>query len=126
VFDNLIALCGTCHTRYDTGQIDRLAMRRYKANLSVLNGRYSDLERRVLQQFADEPAANAIDLQGMNFHLLYLIRDGLLVDTGPAPGPGGSFVSARIGGVEMVPKRYMLTQRGREFVNHWLAGDELD
>ncbi|HKQ08164.1 MAG TPA: HNH endonuclease signature motif containing protein [Blastocatellia bacterium] len=35
-FDNLIALCPTCHTRYDNGEIDRRAMLQYKANLSVL------------------------------------------------------------------------------------------
>ena len=26
-FDNLIALCPTCHTRYDHGEIDRKSMR---------------------------------------------------------------------------------------------------
>jgi transposase-like protein len=29
-FQNLIALCPTCHTRYDAGTIDRLSMRHYK------------------------------------------------------------------------------------------------
>jgi HNH endonuclease len=32
-FENLIALCPTCHTRYDSGDIDRLSMKGYKANL---------------------------------------------------------------------------------------------
>ncbi|MBC3984240.1 HNH endonuclease [Streptomyces sp. AC536] len=37
-FKNLIALCPTCHTRFDDphGPIDRKAMRRYKANLNSL------------------------------------------------------------------------------------------
>jgi len=51
-FGNLIALCPTCHARYDRGEIDRKAMLQYKAALSVLNSRYSDLERRILEQFA--------------------------------------------------------------------------
>jgi HNH endonuclease len=34
-FDNMIALCPTCHARFDKGRIDRLAMLEYKRNLSV-------------------------------------------------------------------------------------------
>lgn len=64
-FENLIALCPTCHTRYDLGrEIDRPAMHQYKANLSVLNSRYGDLERRVLLFFAEHPDAPAIQLVG--------------------------------------------------------------
>ncbi|MFE3860259.1 HNH endonuclease [Streptomyces goshikiensis] len=33
-FENLIALCPTCHTLFDRGHIDRKAMLQYKANLS--------------------------------------------------------------------------------------------
>jgi 5-methylcytosine-specific restriction endonuclease McrA len=36
-FDNMIALCPNCHRRYDRGEIERAALRRYKMNLSVLN-----------------------------------------------------------------------------------------
>lgn len=36
VFENLIALCPTCHTRYDNSEIDRLAMRQYKLNLGIV------------------------------------------------------------------------------------------
>src|SRR4051794_638315 len=53
VFDNLIALCPTCHTRYDRGEIDRLAMKQYKANLTIVNSRYGDLEKRILEAFAE-------------------------------------------------------------------------
>ncbi|MEV5317116.1 HNH endonuclease signature motif containing protein [Streptomyces sp. NPDC052687] len=35
-FDNMIALCPTCHTRYDNGHIDRRAMFQYKTNLRLL------------------------------------------------------------------------------------------
>lgn len=40
-FPNLIALCPTCHARYDRGEIDRQSMLQYKANLAALNSRYS-------------------------------------------------------------------------------------
>lgn len=33
-FENLIALCPTCHRLFDRGHIDRLSMLQYKANLS--------------------------------------------------------------------------------------------
>ncbi|MFI2286443.1 HNH endonuclease [Streptomyces niveus] len=51
-FDNLIALCPTCHTRFDRGDIDRKAILQYKQNLEVLNGRYTDVERQVLKVYA--------------------------------------------------------------------------
>src|SRR5437588_719861 len=35
--DNLIALCPTCHTRYDEGVIDRKSMLTYKLNLLLIN-----------------------------------------------------------------------------------------
>src|SRR6059058_1324297 len=63
-FDNLIALCPTCHTRYDSGGIDRKAMKQYKANLSILSGRYGDLEQRILRHFADKPDEDKIWLLG--------------------------------------------------------------
>src|SRR4051794_10951755 len=54
-FENLIALCPTCHTRYDRGEIDRLAMQHYKANLGLVNGRFGELERRLLDLFVANP-----------------------------------------------------------------------
>ncbi|MEQ1849935.1 MAG: HNH endonuclease signature motif containing protein [Candidatus Peribacteraceae bacterium] len=32
-FENLIALCPNCHTRFDNGEIDKKSMMQYKANL---------------------------------------------------------------------------------------------
>lgn len=49
---NLIALCPNCHTRYDRGEIDRKAMKKYKQNLGLVNSLYSSMERRVLEHFA--------------------------------------------------------------------------
>ncbi|WP_416962978.1 HNH endonuclease [Streptomyces sp. Agncl-13] len=53
-FDNLIALCPTCHTRFDRGEMDRKSMLQYKQNLEVLNGRYTDVERQILKLYARE------------------------------------------------------------------------
>jgi hypothetical protein len=50
-FENLIALCPTCHTRYDRGDIDRPSMRLYKRQLQVSQ---ADAERAVrLAAFCD-------------------------------------------------------------------------
>ena len=43
-FDNLISLCPNCHRRHHKGDIDSASLRMYKANLSILNGRYGDIE----------------------------------------------------------------------------------
>src|SRR2546425_201414 len=59
-FENLIALCPTCHTRFDRGEIDRKSMVAYKHNLLILNSRYGDLERRILKRFAQRAEDNGI------------------------------------------------------------------
>ncbi|MFF2042982.1 HNH endonuclease [Kitasatospora sp. NPDC058170] len=38
-FDNMIVLCPNCHTRFDRGDIDRMAMREYKRLLGRPSGR---------------------------------------------------------------------------------------
>lgn len=119
-FDNLIALCPTCHARYDAprSDIDRRAMERYKANLSVLNQRYGDLERRVLQHFADEPELETIELLGnLEILLMYLIRDGLLE---ALPRKTAMFVTAG-----MMEQEFRLTPRGRDFVTRWVTASPL-
>src|SRR5579864_5139251 len=63
-FENLIALCPTCHARYDNGQIDRLSMKGYKANLGLVSGRYSDTERRILEYFATNPGQTDVRMPG--------------------------------------------------------------
>jgi len=117
-FDNLIALCPTCHTRYDKGEIDRKAMEQYKANLSFLNGRYGDLEQRVLRIFAEQPNANQIWLPGgFDILLMNLLKDGFLIDTGQNSG-------VILAGVPS-SKLYQLTGSGREFIQKWLSAKEL-
>src|SRR5258707_3569687 len=111
-FNNLIALCPNCHERYDKGhEIDRKAMVQYKANLSVINQRYGDLEKRVLEYFAEHPNEDCIWLPS-SFEILlrYLLKDGLLVD---AIGKGFSInISIRD---TFSRKRYNLTPEGKEF-----------
>jgi HNH endonuclease len=52
-FENLIALCPNCHTRFDQKkEIDHLAVKMYKQNLGILNNRYGEFERRLFEFLA--------------------------------------------------------------------------
>ena len=61
-FENMIVLCANCHGRKGDkrGQIDRIALRQFKANLALLNHRYGEFERRILDYFAANPGLNLI------------------------------------------------------------------
>jgi len=113
-FDNLIALCPTCHARYDNHEIDRKAMRQYKANLCLLNSRYGDLERRVLKIFADNPGLDSVWIeQPLDILMMYLVEDGLVVKDDSLKyhlSPGAP---------------YLITEKGREFVTKWVNAEEL-
>ncbi|WP_439380522.1 HNH endonuclease [Amycolatopsis lexingtonensis] len=130
-FENLIALCPTCHRRKGSkpGQIDRAALRHYKANLSVLNNRYGDIEKRLIEAYAERRSnGELLDEDGdpYNYFLLgggseisvrYLIRDGYLekVDTqAPAVGP-----------LPLIDV-YQFTESGTEFVDSWAAARPLE
>ena len=118
-FGNLIALCPTCHTRFDKGEITRKEMQIYKNNLSILNSRYGDLERRVLQVFAEEKSVDQIWLPGgIDIMLMYLLSDGMLSDTGQNSG-------VILAGVPSL-KLYQITEKGRTFVQKWLSSEELE
>lgn len=81
----MIVLCANCHGRKGNkrGQIDRKSLLQYKAKLAVLNSRYSDFERRVLEFFAlqrQQPSAVgrdfAVQVPGELRMMMYLVKDG--------------------------------------------------
>ena len=118
-FENLISLCPTCHTRYDRGEIDRKSMLIYKHNLSILNSRYGEMEQRVLRLFAENLQHNQIWLPGgLDILLMYLIQDGLLVDTGTNSGVILLGMPSQ--------KLYAITPKGLEFIKQWLGGSEIE
>jgi hypothetical protein len=122
-FDNLIALCPNCHARYTKGEIDRKAMLMYKLNLGVVNSRYNDFERRVLEAFgeawATNPDAREIQLPGGGMGLLYhyLVTDGLIADVTQA--------TIEIMGVPAA-LTFRITPRGVDFVQKWFTAEPLE
>lgn len=133
-FENMIVLCSNCHGRKGPGrgQIDRIALRQFKANLALLNHRYGEFERRVLDYFAANPAPNLMFLPGgMDLLVHYLVSDGYLAranfeaamysqDTFRQPDGAESTIS--------VPSQeaYFLTPSGLEFLHKWQEAKPLD
>src|SRR5215213_987986 len=114
-FENLIALCPTCHARYDGKQIDRRAMFQYKANLALLNGRYSDLERRVLRVLVENPHLESVWIEkSLDILMMYLIQDGLVVK------------DQNIKYHLSTGTPYSLTDKGRDFIGRWVNAEELE
>ena len=109
-FENLIALCPTCHARHHKGEIDIKSLKRYKSNLILLNSRYSDLEKRILEVFVENPHQDGMPLySGLLLLVRYLEKDGLIQRLGSAAlGIGGSEVYIQ----------FLLTEKGKEFVEN--------
>lgn len=123
-FENLIALCRNCHGMEQDGKIDRPAMKMHKANLGLLTGRYSDLERRVLETFSADPVAGTrIALPGgLDLLLKYLVDDGLIRHR-PIEGFGHISIGGRP--AMAVQAEYELTVDGANFVSRWRGGEDL-
>lgn len=80
-FENLIALCPNCHTRYDQKkEIDQKAVQMYKHNLSILNNRYGEIERRIFQMVAVSGERMFLLGAGGDFMVANAIADGLFED----------------------------------------------
>lgn len=117
-FENLIALCPDCCTRYDQKkEIDRQSIRMYKRNLGILNSRYSDFERRVFDQIAETDRRSFIVEEGFEIPLLHAVKDGLLKRVELSP------VAIRRG--EPTHHKYEVTDAGVNFVNRYIQGEDI-
>lgn len=122
-FSNLIALCPNCHARVTKGQIDRPSVKQIKANLSLVSGRYGDLEVRILRNFAENQDDTTISLPGgWDLLVSYLIQDGLLKK---APKGQRIAIGNRSTEFSLSPERYILTEKGQLFIDQWMRADPL-
>ena len=93
-------------------------MLQYKANLGVLNGRYGDLERRVLLIFAQDPNLKTIWLPGgLRILLMYLLMDGLIALTGQTSGVAMRGVPSS--------EEFRITDAGRVFIDRWVSAQQI-
>lgn len=117
-YENLIALCPTCHARADRGEIDRKALRMYKRILQRLTDKYERFELLVL----DELRLNRPVIMAGSMTLL--IKD--LLDEQPV------MLNENIGGATITIQgissnvQVLLTSKGRAFIDEWInAHDSL-
>jgi hypothetical protein len=125
-FGNLIALCPNCHARFDQKQeIDIKSIRIYKQNLSLLNYRYGELERRVFEWIARTNGRVFMLGPGADIMLANAAKDGLINVT-----PLNSFgfnVKLVDGQTMFFPADFFceVTAAGLEFVERYARGAEL-
>jgi hypothetical protein len=125
-FDNLIALCANCHSRVTKGQIDQKAVKQIKANLSILSHRYSELERRYLQNAAETSASAGTRTAmagGLDLLMGGLLTDGMVIK---ADSEGAPSLGAIDGSVFPLVADYILTPKGQQFIQHWVTASPLD
>lgn len=126
-FDNLIALCPNCHTRFDKGEIDRKSMRMYKDNLALLNNRYGEFERRVFAILAETKETLISVGAGGDVLLANAIKDGLLTDTNvevmtfEVTSSDGTFSKSFRS--QFI---YSVTPKGADFIERFAAGRTLE
>ncbi len=125
-FENLIALCPNCHTRYHNGEIDRKAIEMYKGNLSILNHRYGEFERRIFDYIVKSGERVIVVGAGGDILLYNAIKDGFLEDKNIQ-----SFALMLKIGNEFEKKfplsfTYWVTDKGLEFIKKYSEGNHIE
>lgn len=125
-FENLIALCPNCHTRFDQKkEIDQLAVKMYKHNLGILNNRYGEFERRLFELLAK--SGERVFVLGAAGDLLVAnaVKDGFFEDKHVQ---GMSFdIKSDSGYSKSFPMTftYWVTDAGVEFIKRFASGADI-
>lgn len=122
-FENLIALCPNCHTRFDQkGEIDRKSMRMYKHNLGVLNNRYGETERRLFAALARSKERVFVLGAAGDLAVANAVQDGLFEDK-KVEGIGFDVQSSE-GWKKNFPLAFTfwVTDAGVEFIRRYAEG----
>jgi hypothetical protein len=127
-FENLIALCPNCHTRFDQKkEIDRLAVKMYKHNLGILNNRYGEFERRLFEVLAK--SNERVFVLGVAGDLLVAnaVKDGFFEDKHVEQSSMGLQVSGSNGFSKNFPMTftYWVTDAGVEFIKRFASGADI-
>lgn len=110
-YENLIALCSNCHRRADRGEIDRKALRIYKASLRFTHDRFSQFEVDVLFE------ACGLEIgTGVPFPPVMILLVKRLLDAGYILIQKDSRGGVSMLGVQMSADVLTATDKGREYV----------
>jgi hypothetical protein len=125
-FGNLIALCPNCHTRFDQKrEIDLRAMKMYKQNLSILNNRYGEFERRLFGLLAHTRERVFVLGAGGDLLVANAVQDGFFEDKHVE---GMNFeIKGSDGYAKNFPMTftYWVTDAGGEFINRYASGADI-
>jgi len=109
-YENLIALCPNCHRRADRQEIDRKALKIYKANLRFIHDKYSQLEMDILFDSYQLEAGKAIQWPPfLNVLIRRLIESGYVNIVTPSS-------TVHMMGMQASPNLLTITEKGREFI----------
>lgn len=125
-FENLIALCPNCHTRYDQKkEIDRKSIKMYKHNLGILNNRYGEFERRLFNELAITGERLFVVGLGGDLLVANAVKDDFFEDkhvqgmTWDITGNNGFTRSFPMSFT------YWVTDLGVEFIKRYASGQEI-
>lgn len=125
-FENLIALCPNCHTRYDQKkEIDHGSMKMYKQNLGILTNRYSEFELRLFEILSQTEDRIFVLGMGGDVMVFNAVKDGIFQDL---KVNGGNFIVSSDSGYERaLPSvfTYKLTEAGVSFIHRYVAGKSI-
>ncbi len=122
-FENLIALCPNCHTRYDQKkEIDRLSITMYKHNLGILNNRYGEFERRLFEVLARTGERVFVVGAGGDLLVANAVKDGFFEDK-QIMGPNWDVTDTN-GFKKSFPMTFTfwVTDAGIEFIHRYAGG----
>jgi hypothetical protein len=125
-FENLIALCPNCHTRFDQKkEIDRPAVKMYKHNLGILNNRYGEFERRLFEVLAKTDERVFVLGAAGDLLVANAVKDGFFEDKHVQ---GMNFdVKSTNGYSKSFPMTftYWVTDAGLEFIRRFASGSDI-
>lgn len=109
-YENLICLCPNCHRRADRGEIDRKALRLYKANLRFTHDKFSQVEVDLLFELARLHESMSIIWPAHSLLLLKRLLDAGYIEERQSPA------HMVISGIDLTPRLVRLTPKGRSFI----------
>lgn len=123
-FENMIVLCANCHRRKKNGSsprhINKKSLTQLKSKLMLINGRYTDLEKRFLQECQNVIAKDrSLNPQILIHHTMWL-QIKYLIDDGYANAQkiSGGMTVTHGNGLSLNNDQILvtLTQPGKDFV----------